>query len=121
MAGAALSQEELGQKLLAALGALYAASSAAGTRRAANEWLSNFRFTEEAWMISHALLARGPTFDNTEVGGGCYLFCYFYDLFFFYLFVVVVDHVSIFPFTHVGDLYLSRPVVPFFLPPPFPP
>jgi hypothetical protein len=83
MAGAALSQEELGQKLLAALGALYAASSAAGTRRAANEWLSNFRFTEEAWMISHALLARGPTFDNTEVGGGCYLFCYFYDLFFF--------------------------------------
>lgn len=74
MAGAALSQEELGQKLLAALAALYAPSSSQATRRAANEWLSNFRFTEEAWMISHALLARGRTTtpgatadaDNTE-------------------------------------------------------
>ena len=53
---AALSQEELGQKLLAALNALYAASSSSAVRKGANDWLSSFRFTEEAWMISHTLL-----------------------------------------------------------------
>ena len=52
-----LSQEELGQKLLAACNVLYSPNSDRNARKAADEWLNSFRCTEEAWMISHSLLS----------------------------------------------------------------
>ncbi len=64
---AALTQQELGDKLLAACDALYSPASSQQVRNGANDWLTSFRFTEEAWMIAHTLLARGPQQVRPEV------------------------------------------------------
>ena len=60
-----LSQEELGQKLLSACNVLYSPNSNSKARKAADEWLNNFRCTSEAWEISHHLLSQGS---NAGIG-----------------------------------------------------
>ena len=63
---AQLTQQELGEKLLAACNVLYSPQSTEAARKGADEWLNSFRCTNEAWVLCHTLLAA-PTNVGEEV------------------------------------------------------